>query len=643
MPDIISLKDSFIRGLACASLHPGLRNILIFDISPSEVEWFAEIFRQMLYVVEGTSIDKTMLGTTESDDILWGSLNLQEKPDGTAFDWQTGLLKGGQKKENGYGIRYQIIYVPDLTHLSLAASRSAVLTMGADVVHFERHVHQDPWHPEIYWLAGCASAETGQVSPHLLDRFALRLSMSSPVNMNESERVSSLLDNIKNQRKERVKLPDEIVDVLLQASQHHPILKPDAVSQVLKYFPTASGIPGSRREIALGRLSVSNAAIDLSSEVTPYHVDKAAEIIGLKKSLSGQTEKISDHEPVEPETLSVREKHPDAEFSIEKESITSSSKPESDKIPICEPDTEKSLTPEPLILHIINPYPEDLAPVNRDVTPLCLPLSRSSKQPGDRGVIVGTKRATKLHDIAVVNTIFEAVKYHPIRCKYGNYDCFRISSSDLRSYIRVPVPEKMLVLLIDYTCLSHCQAEDILIDHLQWAYVERASICLIRVGSANAGNYLRADRFIARSIMVPHISAALEDMPGSATPLAHGLDLALKTLRHNLQHGRNTVSEARLIALSDGRGNVPLDASSTGHIRMPVNREGIDDALKIAAQIRCLECVTSVFLNPQPKQYAELPEELAHALGAKLIDIPLKKSPPEELITATANTCEEMQ
>ena len=77
------------------------------------------------------------------------------------------------------------------------------------------------------------------------------------------------------------------------------------------------------------------------------------------------------------------------------------------------------------------------------------------------------------------------------------------------------------------------------------------------------------------------------------------------------------------MVLSDGRGNVPLEASQTN--RKPtylVNRQGIEDALQEAEQIRRLKQVEAVVLNPQPKYYSELPIKLAQALGAKIADIP---------------------
>ena len=89
-----------------------------------------------------------------------------------------------------------------------------------------------------------------------------------------------------------------------------------------------------------------------------------------------------------------------------------------------------------------------------------------------------------------------------------------------------------------------------------------------------------------------------------------------------MQHGRSAVSKARLVVISDGRGNVPLTASQTGEIQLPVRREGIDDALHVAEAFNGLSQVEIVFLDPKPSQLSELPGALAATMGVASIPIP---------------------
>jgi magnesium chelatase subunit D len=182
----------------------------------------------------------------------------------------------------------------------------------------------------------------------------------------------------------------------------------------------------------------------------------------------------------------------------------------------------------------------------------------------------------------------------------------------------------MLMMVLDYTCLRDRNWQESLLPYLTWAYVERACICLIQVGAAEAKHELRAVRIEAQNVLVPRINAGLESGRGRATPLAHGLELALQTLRHALQHGRSKVKQAVLVVITDGRGNVPLEASRVGDIGafLPVKQRGIEDALQVAAQIGELDGVKAYLLNPQPKIYADLPLQLAEKLGAGVLAIP---------------------
>jgi magnesium chelatase subunit D len=290
---------------------------------------------------------------------------------------------------------------------------------------------------------------------------------------------------------------------------------------------------------------------------------------------------------------------------------------------VYQPDKPKLLPSIPLRLtsKLENPYPEDTATVEREVDSLRLPTRRFRSKAASRGSIIGVEKAKTLQDIALVPTLLEAAKYQPIRRKNettSQKSLLLLSPTDFYSYRRSPVAEQMLMLVIDHTCLKDCDWQEQLLPYLSWAYVERASVCLIQVGAANASNLLQAERIMAHNILVPRINAGLEAGRGKATPLAHGLQLGLQTLRHALQHGRSAVQEAVLVVISDGRGNVPLD----GSIKKPVGRKGVEDALLVAENIGKLDRVKRVLLNPQPKQYRDLPLELAEKMGASVSNIP---------------------
>jgi len=192
---------------------------------------------------------------------------------------------------------------------------------------------------------------------------------------------------------------------------------------------------------------------------------------------------------------------------------------------------------------------------------------------------------------------------------------------DLRSYRRAAVPEDLLVLVIDYTSVAGLDWQPAILPYLADAYTARAQIALIGVGARrhDGKDTWQADRLVARSILVPAVAAALDRGAELCTPLAHGLDLAHRTLVHALSHGRTAARRATLVVITDGRGNVSLDMSRGAPWSGPVGRRGIDDARRCARTIQALPHVRSVLIDPRPPSLRDLPRSLATALGAELI------------------------
>jgi magnesium chelatase subunit D len=118
-----------------------------------------------------------------------------------------------------------------------------------------------------------------------------------------------------------------------------------------------------------------------------------------------------------------------------------------------------------------------------------------------------------------------------------------------------------------------------------------------------------------RSLLDPRLADALDQRPGSATPLAHGLELARLALTHALRHGRTPVAEATLVVVTDALGNVPLAASLREEVSEPVGAEGIEDALTVGRDIATMDRVRPIVVAPPHAPYPDLPVELARSFG----------------------------
>jgi magnesium chelatase subunit D len=619
---IAELNHPLTRGLVAAALNPGLRSILIFDATIATLNAAAADLKLMLEQVMNDNIKIVQLGVVQTEEDLWGQLLLKDRQ----IAWQPGSLASGRGQE------LRLVVIPDLTRLSLAVARACVTLMGSETAHLERHGKQEAWRPNLCWLAGCPSqhGETGLVSPHLLDRFALRLSDQVLVKGDNSaavqqERVGEIRESIAGtERPHSPSLSPELIERLQQAKQIHPTVTLESEQRVVDYFDCNESY-SLRRELALLRFAQVNARLAGASQVRQSHVDLAAKTIGLK------LREISDPETRLPESEEKGESETSSAPSVpatdpDRQNRSSELKqPESKtmKETVYPADTEEKFPEQDIPLQSGNPYREDDAPVQREAASLRLPLHRLRSVGQGRGAIIGVEPATSVEDLAIVSTLFEAAKYQQIRRldrgNDGNGLIFR--AQDLRRYRRAVIPEQMLAMVVDYTCLQDSKWQDALLPYLQWAYIERASVCLIQIGAAHPKDELRAERVTAKNVLVPQISKKLEAGAGKATPLAHGLDLTLESLRHALQHGRSTLEQVVLVVITDGRGNVPLQASQGGELVFPVGRQGIEDALEVARQIAVLNKVKTVVLNPQPKHYSDLPIILAQALGAKIAEI----------------------
>ena len=135
---------------------------------------YADLLEEMLALATSRVVVRSYLGSSQQEDDLWICPSLSSEEERLSVTLRPGVLAGGLDET-----RMPLLIVPDLAELSLAAARGGVALIGANVAHLERHGASKRWLPEACWLAACDRFAIGKVSPHLLDRFALRLDAES--------------------------------------------------------------------------------------------------------------------------------------------------------------------------------------------------------------------------------------------------------------------------------------------------------------------------------------------------------------------------------------------------------------------------------------------------------------------------------
>ncbi len=606
------LTSPLSRAIACAVLQPALRSLLIFDTPFTGLEQIA------YQVVEaaaqtGQQLRPIVVSMAGHDDDLWGEAILPGS-DGTIKKVHARIFSPYETEET------PLLIIPDLSALSLAAARACIMLVGAPVAHLERHGQQGMWTPRYYWLAGCRQEDIGAVSPHMLDRFVLRLSWLSTENLvlSHQERVRVLLSNI--QQGQLVTLPrldSAIMQQIKRVGQHLPLVEitPEACELIITY--QEGEIIHQRRELALAHCALALAQLANGTQLLESHVEQAAQLMGLQKQNSEEgTNTILDRVDAElPAQLNEERRESPAISPVQTSSTVQPRMTDKTiEVSTLEPSMYETID---CVIAATDPYPEDTEPVLRESGSLQVPRRYFVKTRSDRGPVIGVEPSTTLRDIALVSTLMRALLFQAFRSDDNSTEIV-LDWTDLRKYRRAAEPERLLLLLLDYTCMPQIQRQQAIVPYLSQAYIERAGITIIKVGAVTSSTKsdLRAERVSARNILVPIISEAIDAPIGTATPLAHGLELALQVMHRSLQHGRSAVQHITFVVISDGRGNVPLQASHSNTITPSVSYAGIEDALEQARKIGKIKNVSSIVLSPQLRYYQDLPQRLANALNA---------------------------
>jgi len=501
-----------------------------------------------------------VIGAGTADDGLWTEL----KPAPWGPKVAPGPLVAGAA----------VVAVPDLARLSLAGRQAAVSTIGADVAHLERDGLSVAWRPDARWLAACSRADIHRVSRHLLDRFALRIDVSG--------------------------LPAEIghLPVLpVPPARPTPTFPAEAAAMVTELVDHG----GARRALALSRTARALAMQRGEAAVTPESVAAAGQLMGLINSIPQG----------EPELEADRKTEADQRRGIAHLATNVQ------RVDVALPHAATALPPASVAAsgRTTMPYPEDNDAADQDGPEPLRPPGRQAIQPGNSGVSIGSMPARDLRDIALIPTMMAALRAQGRRCpnhfrQQGSPHGLHLKATDLQSHRRADTNGHFAVLLIDHTCRASWH--ELLRAYLQWLYSVRARICVVEVGMAGSDAELRATMFTTRNLLDARLADAMRRPRGRATPLAHGLALAARALQ------RNAVSNDHLqfLAITDGRGNVPLTASQTGLLNLPVGAEGVEDTLRMAERIRSMRAVRSLVLDPDSNPGSSLSHRLAAALGA---------------------------
>jgi magnesium chelatase subunit D len=592
-----TVGDRVVGTLSCAAFDHRLGGVLLLDLRPDLIDRLAA----WLAAAIGGPARVVTLGADDSDDTLWVTADagfapapgrLQESPDTTL-----------------------VVVVPDLSRANLAVTRAATVLIGADGAVADRHGRHAAWRPRARWLAACPAADAERLSPHLLDRFPVRVAAAgfgTPARTPAD--LLAALDRDTTATMPGLPVPSPLTGPL-------PAMSAEVATIVTSVIGAAAA--PHRRDLALARAARAVAVSDRAAVIEARHVHRAAELLGFRSTAPALADPIppgpSSPGPASPGPASPGPASPGPAVSGDD---TGAPVPHADAAvevaapagPPMQPAPTSVLPPGPAPLAGPPLYPEDGPDALPDFASLRLPWQRAGGRRATRGPIVGTEPSGRPVDIAYLATVLEAAKYRRIR--HGAGAPLRIHASDLRSYRRQPQPDAALVLLLDHTSKRDWDVTAALAPYLGWAYTRRAAVSLVEIGHRDAASELQAERRRLSGVLDPLLNAALDRTPARATPLAHGLDLALQEMRLRRRTLPIRAGEAWFVVVSDGRGNIPLEASQRNVVPRSVSRAGVDDALTVASGVAGLRAVRAVVLAPpELSHYRDLPFALADAMA----------------------------
>lgn len=607
--------------LACLAIDHRLGGILLIDLPPAFLPYLGQRLAAML-AEEHHQGEVVILGANQDDDDLWWVPQQVGVGEGFPFTMVPGPVVDAVDGPP------RTLIIPDLARASLSVVRAAITVIGANAAVADRHGQHISWQPRARWLAACARADIPRLSPHLLDRFSVRVD-AAPMS-HARLHYDAILAAVKGSGDEGHEAWAELwhqpprVTGQWRAVHRFPDLTGEAIETILAEVGTSS--VGARRDLALARLARAIAVLKAHGSVLGEDVLDAAGVMGLTATspqgsedrrspgfVLGSTGDASDAD------LTGRPDAPGEAVAGTDDSGGTGATFDRPGI-VAENELTASAFLEPAALSDLQTgsYPEDNPGSVAEYTSLRETRQLGRRHRVKRGQIIGTEPTRALLDIAVVPTAFQAAKFQKVRRAQNatNRSGLIIFGSDLRRYRHLPRPDTAVVLVLDHTCRRGWDFRSALGPYLRWAYVRHAVLSVVELGYDGAPSELHATAYRADSVLDKRIARSLGRTAGRATPLAHALDMATQEMRRHLRQIEVVAGNSWLVVVSDGRGNVPLEASLRDLIPQMVAREGVTDALRTAQAARQLRDVHKVVLAPPNlTHYTRLPFDLADALG----------------------------